>query len=255
MSSELISLNKEPYFDVFEERIKLIQQRDKIFNNILTGNLLPDNLPLNINSKIPKKIFQTWKTNLIHTPVLFTLQDLVKRSNPNYEYNLFDNVECSDFIKKNFDERVFDAYQRIIPGAFKADLWRYCVLYVYGGIYCDIDMVCLNSFDILLGDNIDMFVPIDLNQNPREGKHNLLNAFIGIIPKHPIMKNCIDIVVENVLQEKWFNSERLPLDFSGPGVLGRAVNRFLNREEYDSLIGLEGDFNNSKIKIKFFKVY
>ena len=37
MSSELISLNKEPYFDVFEERIKLIQQRDKIFNNILTG--------------------------------------------------------------------------------------------------------------------------------------------------------------------------------------------------------------------------
>ena len=32
---------------------------------------------------------------------------------------------------------------------------------------------------------------------------NLANGFIGIIPNHPIMKNCIDKIVDNVLNEKW----------------------------------------------------
>jgi hypothetical protein len=80
-----------------------------------------------------------------------------------------------------------------------------------------------------------------------------VNAFIGIIPKHPIMKHCIDIVVDNVLNETWFKKDKLPLEFSGPGVLGKAVNRYLNRLDRDSFVGLEGDFNNERIKIKFLK--
>ena len=51
----------------------------------------------------------------------------------------------------------------------------------------------------------------------------------------------------------WFNSDRLPLEFSGPGVLGKAVNRFLNRSDRDSLVGLEGIFDNNRIKIQFLK--
>ena len=26
-------------------------------------------------------------------------------------------------------------FDRLIPGAFKADLWRYCVMYITGGIF------------------------------------------------------------------------------------------------------------------------
>ena len=255
-SSHSLRLNNDAHMDVFEERNKLIQDRDSLFNKILSGGIIIPSKAIDkstTKSKIPKNIYQTWETSKINTPVLSSLQDLVIKNNTDYEYYLFDSSERLEFIEKNFDREVFEVYQRIIPGAFKADLWRYCVLYIEGGFYCDIDMICLNSFNLLLESDIDMVVPIDLNQNPTEGKHNLFNAFIGIIPKHPIMKHCIDIVVDNVINETWFNSDRLPLEFSGPGVLGKAVNRFLNRSDRESLVGLEGIFDNTRIKIQFLK--
>lgn len=254
ISSPPVRLNKEPHKDVFDERNKLIKKRDNIFDNILNGGIIPQQFDnFSKISKIPKKIYQTWETSKINTPVLSCLLESVKSNNSDYEYNLFDSLERLDFIEKHFDKDVYDVYQRIVPGAFKADLWRYCVLYIEGGFYCDVDMICLNSFNLLLESDIDLVVPIDLNQNPREGKHNLFNAFIGIIPKHPIMKYCIDIIVDNVMNETWFNTDRLPLEFSGPGVLGKAVNRFLNRSERESLVGLEGIFDNNRIKIQFLK--
>jgi mannosyltransferase OCH1-like enzyme len=82
-------------------------------------------------NKIPKNLFQTWETKNISDKFKELSQTWIK-NNPDYSYFLFDDVDCEDFIKKNFDERVYDAYCRIIPGAFKADLWRYCVLYICG---------------------------------------------------------------------------------------------------------------------------
>ena len=35
-------------------------------------------------------------------------------------------------------------------------------------------------------------------------------------------------IVENVSKDIWWNSERQPLDFSGPGVLGKSVNKYLD---------------------------
>ena len=81
------------------------------------------------DSVIPLKIFQTWSTkNLpIHMKKnCYTLQ----KQNPQFEYYLYDDEDCYDFIKTNFGPDVLNAYETLIPGAYKADLWRYCVLYV-----------------------------------------------------------------------------------------------------------------------------
>ena len=99
--------------------------------------------------KIPRNIFQTWETKDLSDGFKLLTQTW-KDKNTNYSYFLFDNNDCIDFIKKHFDEKVYNAYSRIIPGAFKADLWRYCVLYIYGGIYVDIDTVCLGKVDSFL---------------------------------------------------------------------------------------------------------
>ena len=48
------------------------------------------------------------------------------------------------FIKSHFSKRVLYAYDKLIPGAFKADLWRYCIIYINGGIYIDIKYECLH---------------------------------------------------------------------------------------------------------------
>jgi len=183
---------------------------------------------------IPKKIFQTWKTKNVSDEFL-GLMKTWKSKNSNYDYELHDDSECLDFMKK-FDKKVCESYLKIIPGAFKADLWRYCVLFEFGGFYCDVDTLCLGSIDDVLSDDVDFMAPVDLNRGNL--KHNLFNGFIGSSKGSKIMEECIERIIKNV--EK-LPKQLDPLDFSACGVLGRSVNKFLGLDETASFVGREGD--------------
>lgn len=200
-------------------------------------------------TKIPRNIFQTWFTKNL-SPDFKSLTETWKTKNPNYAYFLHDDYDCEEFIKKNFDIKVYNAYCRIIPGAFKADLWRYCILYIYGGIYVDIDTICHNEIDVFLNESIEFMTPIDLNNWSVIGTHNLFNAFIASVPKHPILLECINRIVYHVENNIVPYSN---LDFTGPGVLGRATNVFLHLDENTSFIGKQGMYNNNTICLLHFE--
>jgi len=93
----------------------------------------------------------------------------------------------------------------------------------------------------LISDNIDFIVAIDLNINPIEGEYNLACGFIGSAPKSPILLDAINRIVYNVENNIVPPSK---LDFSGPGILGRSVNKYLKLEETSSFIGKHGIKNN-----------
>ena len=158
-----------------------------------------------------------------------------------------DKYEREIFIKENFDENVYNTYLSIVPGANKADLFRYCYIYIYGGVYIDIDSLCIGKLNDFLLPGAEMVLVIDINGNPNEGTHNLACGFIASIPKHPVLLNCINKIVYNVE-----NNIILPsrLDFTGPGILGRSVNQYMNNEETSSFIGKEG-FQNKIYFLKF----
>ena len=205
---------------------------------------------LNSNTKIPKKIVQTWEHKHFEPEFESMLINSWKQLNPTYEYVLFDDNEIDQFIKDNFDISIYSAYKNIIPGANKADLFRYCYLYINGGVYVDIDTLCIGTLDKFIPLDADFVVPIDLNVNPNEGKYNLFNAFIASIPKHPILLNCISKICNFVTNNYIPNSK---LDFTGPGLLGRCTNKFLKNNEEDSFVDdnkyVTGLINN----IKFLK--
>jgi len=190
--------------------------------------------------QIPKKIIQTWEHKDLNPPFQKII-DIWKTNNTNYEYLLFDKHEREQFIRNNFDETILNTYNSIVPGAFKVDLFRYCYLYIYGGVYVDIDSLCIGKLDDFLLPNIEFVVPIDLNVSESEGTHNLACGFIASIPKHPVLLNCINRIVHNVKNNIIPSSK---LDFTGPGVLGRAVNMFLGNNETHSFVGREGLHNN-----------
>jgi FkbM family methyltransferase len=196
---------------------------------------------INLDSNnIPKKIFQTWETADIE-PEFQQIIDKWKYHNPTYEYIFQDAEQRVEFIRNNFEKNVLDAYKKIIPGAYKCDLWRYCILYIYGGFYADIDTLCMGKLDSLTNENIEFIVPIDLNINQKEGQHNLACGFIGSVPKSPILLDAINRIIFNVENNIIPESK---LDFSGPGLLGRSVNNFLKLHETNSFKGKEGIQNN-----------
>ena len=206
----------------------------------ITSAIPNNNIIKKDSNKIPSKIFQTWETCDIEQE----FQQIInkwKENNPDYEYIFHDAEQRLQFIQDNFEENVLNAYKKIIPGAYKCDLWRYCILYIYGGFYADIDTLCMGKLNSLTNTNIEFIVPIDLNINPREGQHNLACGFIGSVPKSPILLDAIDRIVFNVENNIIPTSK---LDFSGPGLLGRAVNKFLNLDETNSFKGKEGIQNN-----------
>jgi mannosyltransferase OCH1-like enzyme len=111
------------------------------------GNLIQSRPPAHIRSKaneyltkavIPLKLFQTWHT-LDLPPNMKQNVKRLQRENPEFEYFLYDDKMCRKFIKEHFHEEVVFAFDKLKPGAYKADLWRYCVLYIHGGIYLDIN--------------------------------------------------------------------------------------------------------------------
>jgi hypothetical protein len=197
---------------------------------------------------IPRQIFQTWKTHKLSPEFYNMTVGTWKHHNPAYKYTLYDDAECVAFLKTHFDEDIVETYNDIQPGAIKADFWRYCVLYVHGGVYADIDTFCVGNLDAVLGNHTFVTV-VDLNGHPFEGKHNLFNAFIASVPGHPILKGCIDRIKKQVLFHELPASR---LDWAGPGVLGRETNLYLGREETAGFVGGEGVYDDRRLRLIHF---
>jgi mannosyltransferase OCH1-like enzyme len=161
-------------------------------------------------SVIPLNIFQTWHTKDL-PPYMKKCVKTIQDCNPEFQHFLYDDQECRDFISKNFDVEVLYAYDSLIPGAYKADLWRYCVLYKYGGIYIDIKYQCANGFKLIQLTDKEYYVK-DREQN-RDG---IYNAFMICKAGEHIMEKCINQVVENVRNRFYGKS---PLDITGPNMM------------------------------------
>ena len=70
---------------------------------------------------------------------------------------------------------------------------------------------------------------------------------MGSAPGHPILKRCIDTIVDNVINETWSKNKQPPLDFSACGVLGRCVNNYIGREDFSSFTGQMGVHDSVKV--------
>ena len=70
-----------------------------------------------------------------------------KKFLPNYKYIFFDDKGCEDFINNNFGKDFLLVYKKTEALPHKADFFRYCYLYINGGLYCDIKTIFLKPVD------------------------------------------------------------------------------------------------------------
>ena len=89
--------------------------------------------------KIPYNFFQTYKSYNVDNDFNLRFYKF-RQKNPEYNYYFFDDIEMDNYMEKNWGHRkIYKIYKDSIFGASKADIWRYCILYEYGGIYLDFD--------------------------------------------------------------------------------------------------------------------
>jgi mannosyltransferase OCH1-like enzyme len=191
-----------------------------------------------IKSIIPLHIFQTWWTKDLPKHMLETVLS-VKNQNPEFEYHLYDDHDCLDFIKNNFPQSVSDAYKSLIPGAYKADLWRYCVLYIYGGIYIDIKFKCAPGFKFIELTDKEHFC-----NDFKKKKRSIYNGIIIAKPKNPLLLKAIQNVVKNVKRQYYGKGSLFP---TGPILLGKI---FKNKNMKDVDMRLAA-YNKNGLSIKY----
>ena len=147
------------------------------------------------------------------------IQDLfkkIKQQNPEYTIKYYNDTQCREFIKKNFEKKVLHAYDKLIPGAFKADLFRYCILYQNGGVYGDLSQTYLVPLNELVDRNHDVLVIVRdklISTFPNITKHAIQISFMAAQPKLAIFKKAIEQIVENV-KNNYYGSN--PLAVTGP---------------------------------------
>jgi len=183
-------------------------------NNIVTFNLKEK-----YNSIIPLTIYTAWHTKELLPKMKENYERLIT-DNPVFEVKLFDNNDCINFIKNNFSDEILNAYNSLIPQSYKSDLWRYCVMYLNGGIYIDIKFKCVNGFNLIALTEKEYWTSDHLF-------NNTLTGLLILQPKNEIMLKCINKIVENVKNNFYGECCLHP---TGPQLLGEY---FTSKEKHD----------------------
>lgn len=137
---------------------------------------------------IPKIIWQTMNTNRV--PVFIkSYSDSWIEQNPEYEYRFHDDEDIIDFLKKDFPE-FLEGYQNLKYGASKADLWRYLIIYKYGGVYADIDCFCINPLRKWINKNASFVTALGTN-------NDICQWMIISTPKSPIFLRAAEKTIRN----------------------------------------------------------
>ena len=133
---------------------------------------------------IPFTFVQTYKNNQLHPRVYENTMKILE-ANPEFDYRLITDEAAEHLIIGHFDERTLQAFRALRIGAAKGDFARYVAMYVYGGIYMDLDC----GFSGRLTESIDCtrdFVFLIDHANC------LIQCFFATSPQHPLMRLVID---------------------------------------------------------------
>jgi mannosyltransferase OCH1-like enzyme len=137
------------------------------------------------DSKFPKKIWQTWKVD----PLAFDRKDITvamtwTSKNRGHRYEVLTDNNDLYYVETYYGPNGFnrpdivEMYRSLTARIIKADLLRYLVMYVEGGVYTDIDVAALKPIDRFIPDqyderDIDMVIGVEVDE-PEFKNHLIL---------------------------------------------------------------------------------
>jgi hypothetical protein len=131
----------------------------------------------------------------------------------------------------------------------QADLFRCCVLLIYGGIYADIDVLLESNLDHAVDPNIGFMMSQDKPGRQMDRQMCLWNGFIAAAPGHPFLAKVVQTVTNNIRNRFTIvDIDQLfcpdpdvsllhradTLIITGPCIMGAVVNKVLGRNEQES---------------------
>ena len=216
----LFTRSKQNYQNI-KKNVSVVKQQPLLFNRSIKyknthHNIIKNQQVINYNtnkSKIPLHVYQTWFTKKLPKHMQNNI-DYMKKINPEFTFHLYDDKDCRDFIEKYFDRVVVNAFDKLKPGAYKADLWRLCIMYIHGGIYLDIKLLCVNGFKLCYLTDGEHYV------KDRDKPLSIYNALMVCLKNNSFIYECIQKICFNVMTDYYGKSS---LSITGPILLGETI--------------------------------
>lgn len=206
--------NVEPFQSDIDTLVEVPHYIERKFNDTPT-----------VIANVPTVIYNSWHSNKV-PPKMKENIDAVLQMNPDFDYYLFSDETCATYINYNFPREVLDAFNTLKPGAYKSDLWRYCILYKDGGVYLDIKYRTIEPLRNIIYRTPELFVK-DYDNASSQGIKCFYNGVMISPPKNMIFKHCINEIVNNC---KFKLYKMNGLDVTGPCLFGRAMKVYKNSD-------------------------
>jgi len=203
-------------------------------------------------SRIPNVVYQTWKYPVVSAVHAREIRRF-RRRNFDFSFEFFDDARMSSYMETTYaDHPILAVFREIQIPAARADIWRYCLLFERGGMYCDIDSAIQTPLRNLVADDPSEVLsfeggrysdllqvgtyadaslfrvapPESVMPRLKQPDHTVLNWFLAFEPRHPLLKITLDLIVRNyafakgkVFESVWAGV----VHTTGPLILTQAV--------------------------------
>jgi mannosyltransferase OCH1-like enzyme len=163
----------------------------------------------------------------IHPKTLDNLDNWLEiNSDINLQREIHCEEEAREFILKHFDTELVSYFDSQNDGRFKSDIWRLCVLYIYGGIYADIDQKLLKPISSFCDTDKHSFCGVSNME-----RFNVSNGFIYADKKNKIIEENIKIIYKKY--DIAIKNRHLLYDVSFIGgcfIMGEAISK-INKDK------------------------
>jgi len=174
---------------------------------------------------IPRNLFYTVKSRRLRQATCQNIANAIIL-NPEYHVFIYDDEEVDQLVSQQFNDSLsFALFNAVGIGAMRADIWRYLVVYKFGGVYLDIDSELLKP--------LKEIIPLGVSMVSTSMPDSLASQWALMYAKsHPILKLAIGISLSN-LKNCLCDKESCKYEFkakkflTGPPVLDTAFKHFI----------------------------
>lgn len=219
-----------------------------LLSHAFGGSRYPAFVPM---EKFPKKIWQSWKVE----PLRFEERDIERArtwtvKNPRHRYEVLTDDNAMNYVEEHFGPSgynrpdIVSTYKSLNARIIQADLLRYLVMYVEGGVYTDIDVEAIRPIDTFIPKRYDerdvnMVIGVETDE-PEFKDHHILGSKAQSFcqwtfmckPRLPVMMRLIDNILlwlHDIAQEQNKPISDIELDFdkvlsgTGPSAFTAAI--------------------------------
>jgi len=186
---------------------------------------------------IPKIIWQTYEIPFDELPqYVKNCAQTWKDNNPSWEYRYMDSKQRDAFVLEQFGKEWHHIFINLPYGVLKADIWRHMVLYIYGGVYSDLDTICQEPIEFWLKEDMNTTYFVDYDYK------YLCQFVLSSSANNIIYKKILDLIKNKLTNKELIKSmfvksiQEFEENITGSIVCTEAVREFLGIPENFDLV-------------------